>query len=506
MKKIFLLSIGLLVFSTLNGQDLTEVQRSASNEHEHFGWTMAMDEQWLVVGSPHSETSVGVDAGKIIIYQKDGDTWSEFQVIEDEGGSVFDNFGFSIDLSSGVLVVGAIGTFQEGPFTGEAFVYEYDGTSWSLVNALESAEPLPGHFFGHAVATNGNKIVVSAIKDKGATDRTGAVYVYEKSNDVWGLTETLTADDGKLNDNFGYDVDININGRIVVGAPNQTDFIDKSGAVYVYDPSESGYVQTTKLKAFDRTEKDYFGTSVAINKNDIVVGAYLADGAADNSGAAYFFRLEDESWIEKQQLFDAGGKLNDYFGRSLDMSDFRLVIGAPKVNGVSGFDVGQGYFYEKQGQTWVLQQVLEDPNASDHNYFGTSLAVTDFDLAIGSKLHDGAHQDGGAVYASSLGEVLSSEEIELDELISLKNFPNPTQQEVTIRYRLLKASKVALEIIDQSGRPVNKLLEETVQPPGDQELKWYLNTQSGANVADGVYLYKLSIDGNVFTRRIIVAR
>lgn len=497
----------ICVFGSLvEAQELVEVTRSASNDHEHFGWTMAMTEEWLVVGSPHSETSVGLDAGKVVIYQKDGANWNEFQVIENQNGDVFQNFGFAIDMSASIIVVGAIGTFQNGPFTGKAFVYEFDGTTWSLTAELESATPAPGSYFGHAVATNGTRIAVSEIKGDGLEESSGAVYIYEKSNDVWSLTNTLTADDGSTNDNFGYDIDMNANGRVAVGAPNQTDFIDKSGAVYVFDPSESGYDQTTKLKVFDRTEKDYFGTSVSINRNDIVAGAYLADGATNNSGAAYFFRLEDETWTMKQEVFNLTGELNDYFGRSVAMSDFRLVVGAPKTNSDDGNDVGSAYYFEKEGGLWVLKQSFEDPNGSGHNFFGTTLVVTDFDLAIASKLYDGQSDDGGTVYTSGLGEVLSNEEIVLDESIRLGSYPNPTQSDVTIRFRLSKTSNVGIQIFDQQGKPINTLLPESVHPPGDKEYIWNLKTQGGASVRNGLYLYKLSIDGNVFTRKIIVSR
>ncbi len=506
MKKTLIIVLISVFGGFLKAQDLDELNRSSSNSHEHFGWTMAITEEWLVIGSPHSETSAGLDAGKIVVYRKDGASWNEFQVIENQNGDTFQNFGFAIDMSTSVMVIGAIGTFQSGPFTGKAFVYEFDGTTWSLTAELESDAPAAGHYFGHAVATNGNRIAVSAIKANGLVESTGAVYVYEKSNDVWSLTNTLTADDGSTNDNFGYDIDMNVHGRIVVGAPNQTDFIDKSGAVYVFDTSESGYDQTAKLKVFDRTEKDYFGTSVSINRNDIVAGAYLADGSTNNSGAAYFFRLDGENWTMEQEIFSLEGELNDYFGRTVAMSDFRLVIGAPKTNVEDGNDVGSGYYYEKEGGLWVLKQSFEDPNGSDHNFFGAALAVSDFDLAIASKLYDGQSDDGGTVYTSGLGEVLSNDEIVLEESIRLGSFPNPTQSDITIRFRLSKPSSVGIQIFDQQGKPVNTLLPESIHAPGDKEFIWNLKTQGGALVRNGLYLYKLSIDGNVFTRKIIVSR
>ena len=506
MKKLLVLVFAIAGFQLSRAQDLEEVNRATSNAHEHFGWSMAMDGEWLVIGSPHTETTEGSDAGKVEVYRKNGSTWEAFQTIEDVNGGVFQNFGFSVDVSGTVMVVGAIGTFELGPFTGRANVYEFDGTEWALSNKLNASDAGPGHHFGHSVATNGTLIVVGAIKANGIADQTGAAYTFEKQGDNWAFQTKLSADDGAANDNFGFDVDVNANGQIVVGAPNQSDFIDKSGAAYIYDPAESGHAQTTKLKAFARTEKDFFGTAVAINGNEVVAGAFLADGVSNNTGSVYYFREEDAAWREIQQIAYPGGALNDYFGKTLDLADFRLVVGAPKVNVAGNADVGQSYYYEKDGGFWQLQQVLNDPEATAHNYFGASVVVTDFELAISARMDDVNGQDGGAVYAAGLGEVLSNEEVVLEEAIALVNFPNPTQQQVTIRYRLLKPSRVAIEVFDNSGMPVKSLLPETLQSTGDQEIEWNLAAYDGSGVANGLYFYKLSIDGNVFTRKIIVAR
>ncbi len=492
----------------LKAQELTEVARSASNNHEHYGWSMAMDENWLVVGTPHSTTNAGQDAGKVIIYQKNGDSWDEFQVLVDADGNTFQNYGFSIDMKSSVLVVGAIGTFQQGPFTGKALVYEYDGTDWQLTNTIEASDPGAGNYFGHSVATNGNRIIVGAIKANGEADASGAVYVFTKVNGVWTFANKLTADDGATNDNFGYSIDINDDNVVVIGAPNQSDFIDKSGAAYVFTTDGTTYTQTTKLKAFGRTEKDFLGSSVAINRDDIIAGAFLADGLSNNAGSAYYFRNEPDGWKEIQQVVYAEGALNDYFGKSVAMTDFRLVVGAPKVNVNGNLDVGQSYYYEKEGGLWIFKQVLDDPEGTAHNYFGASVMVTDLNLAVSARMDDVDRQDGGTVYATALPEVVTGveDEIVLEEAIELKAYPNPTQQFVNIRYRLLKSSRVAIEVFDNGGTPIKALLPETIQPAGDQELRWNLSAYDGSQVANGLYFYKLSIDGNIFTRKIIVAR
>lgn len=508
MKKFIIsLFIGVVFTFGLSAQDLDEVERVSNNVHEHFGWSMAIDGDWMVVGSPHSETDAGLDAGRVVIYQRIGGDWEEAQELTDENGNAFQNFGFSVDIKNGVLVVGAIGTFQNGPFSGRAFIYELDGTTWSLTATLAAQDAAPGTYFGHSVATNGDHVVVGAIKADGVETQTGAVYHFEKSNEDWVFASRLTAEDGNGNDNFGYSVDISAQNTVVVGAPNQTDFLEQSGAAYIFQYQAEGYSQTAKLKAFGRTKRDFLGSAVSISGTDVVAGAFLADGFSNNTGSVYYFSGENGEWIEKQQIAYQGSGLNDYFGKSLDISSLRLIIGAPKADNESSKDVGQSFYYVKEGETWSLRQVFDDPDGTDHNYFGASVAISDTDLSVSARLNDGFNTDGGTAYTGALGQVTSTEEeIELDRAIELVNYPNPTQQQVTISYKLFKPSRVALEVFDNNGQPIRELLPEGIQQAGTQQVEWDLASWNGSRVANGLYFYKLSIDGAVITRKIIVSR
>ena len=508
MKKFIISLFSLVIFSIgLTAQDLNEVERASNNEHEHFGWDMALDGDWLVIGSPHSETDGGADAGRVLVYQRNGDGWDETQELTDADGNAFQNFGFSIDISGDVLVVGAIGTFQHGPFTGRAYVYELTEGMWQLATSLEAEDGAPGTYFGHSVATNGDRIVVGAMKADGTVAQSGAVYDFERVNGAWAFANKLTPDDGVMNDNFGFSVDISEQNTVVVGAPNQADFLEQSGAAYIFEYDGTAYAQTARLKAFNRTERDFLGTAVSISGTDVVAGAFLADGFSNNTGSVYFFSGENGQWLEKQQIAYQGSGLNDYFGKTLDISPLRLVIGAPKANSSTATDVGQSYYYVKDGDTWSLRQVLDDPEASDHNFFGASVAISDFDLAVSARMDDAHGNDGGTVYAAGLGQVTSTEdEIVLDRAIELVNYPNPTQQQVTISYKLFKASRVALEVFDNSGQPIKQLLPEAIQQAGNQQVEWNLTSWNGSRVTNGLYFYKLSIDGAVITRKIIVSR
>ncbi|MBI2502549.1 MAG: immune inhibitor A [Candidatus Latescibacteria bacterium] len=76
----------------------------------------------------------------------------------------------------------------------------------------------------------------------------------------------------------------------------------------------------------------------------------------------------------------------------------------------------------------------------------------------------------------------------------LPNYPNPFDQETTLRYTLAASSQVRLIIYDALGQIVRVLVDDH-QPEGSQEVVWNGRDESGQGVASGVYLYYLEVPG-----------
>ena len=147
-----------------------------------------------------------------------------------------------------------------------------------------------GDYFGNSVSISGNTVVVGA--PLGVNGDQGAAYVFTEPALGWkDNTETaeLTASDGAGADYFGTSVSISGN-TVVVGAYGVN---GSQGAAYVFTESGSGWVSTSmaaKLTASDGASGDTFGYSVSISGNTVVVGAYSATvNGNSNAGAAYVF-------------------------------------------------------------------------------------------------------------------------------------------------------------------------------------------------------------------------
>ena len=99
-----------------------------------------------------------------------------------------------------------------------------------------------------------------------------------------------------------------------------TVIVDHSGAVYplTIDP----FIQQAYLKASNAEASDYFGRSLAISGDTVVVGAYAEDsngtGESDNSawgaGAAYVYERSGAAWSQQAYLKASNAEGGDQFG------------------------------------------------------------------------------------------------------------------------------------------------------------------------------------------------
>ena len=145
---------------------------------------------------------------------------------------------------------------------------------WRQVKRITTADGAIGDLFGNSVDISSNTVVVGATHD----DDAGSAYVFERDSggfNNWGQVGKLVADDAAGDDKFGTSVAIHKN-AIVVGASGNDDAGSLSGSAYVFGRDSGGFNnwgQVGKLVADDAAGSDIFGSSVAIYANTFVVGA-----------------------------------------------------------------------------------------------------------------------------------------------------------------------------------------------------------------------------------------
>ncbi len=163
---------------------------------------------------------------------------------------------------------------------------------------LVIANPEGNDHFGFSVAIHGDTIVVGANRPPQPENTPAAAYVFVKPASGWSgtLTESaeLNASDEAVGDWFGASVDIH-GDTVIVGAMFNTVGLNQDqGAAYVFVKPASGWAgiltENAKLAASDGSANENFGRVVAIDGDTVVVGLSEDDiGGNDAQGSAYVF-------------------------------------------------------------------------------------------------------------------------------------------------------------------------------------------------------------------------
>lgn len=86
-----------------------------------------------------------------------------------------------------------------------------------------------------------------------------------------------------------------------------------------------------------------------------------------------------------------------------------------------------------------------------------------------------------------------------------QNYPNPFNPRTAIRFSLPTAKEITLDILNIRGRRITRLVEGKLEK-GRHTVHWGGDNSAGANVASGVYIYRLRTDENSLQRKMILLR
>lgn len=125
--------------------------------------------------------------------------------------------------------------------------------------------------------------------------------------------------------------------------------IDDTGSNYPLTVDPLLTSEVAKLTASDGGPDDYFGASVSVSGDTVVVGAYVDDvGGNSNRGSAYVFVRSDTSWSQQAKLTALDGADDDRFGRSVSQSANTVVVGSYLDEVGANGDQGSAYVYSVQ--------------------------------------------------------------------------------------------------------------------------------------------------------------
>jgi len=160
------------IFDALSGVQLHKIVPADLLENQEFGTVVAIDNGIVAVGSYGVDPEI--DSG--LVYVFDAITGEQISKILPDDETEDTHFGLSVSVSDGVVGVGArLGT-QEGLSSGTAGIY--DAFSGGLISKLVQSDAQDIDWFGHSIAMDCGRILVSAVFDDDIGFNSGSVYVF----------------------------------------------------------------------------------------------------------------------------------------------------------------------------------------------------------------------------------------------------------------------------------------------------------------------------------------
>jgi hypothetical protein len=254
-------------------------------------------------------------------------------------------------------------------------------------------------FFGTLVAVSGDTAVVGSPHARvGAFPHAGAAYVYTRVGGIWTQQARLTASDGAAADWFGWSVAIS-GDTIVVGAWwHDSGTNPDQGSAYVFTRTGTTWSEQAKLTASDGARLDQFGYSVGVSGDTVVVGASPWEDEANvegqRQGSAYVFARTGNTWVEQAKLTPSAGFAGDKFGVRVALDGDTAVVGAGSDNAAQG----SAYVYTRAGTTWTEQAKLTAADGAADDEFGFWVAVSGDTVVVGAYFDDVAYKDQGSAY------------------------------------------------------------------------------------------------------------
>ncbi len=367
---------------------------------DRFGHSVAISGVTGVVGAP-AHDGAGIDSGAAFVIDRAEDgTWTRGAELNASDGVFNDEFGSAIAIHDDTVVVGAVGEADGGFGSGAAYVFTRDGGGlWSEQAKLTAADAFSNDLFGDAVAVHGDTAMVGARGDGDAGTFSGSVYVFTREAGEWDEHSKLAPLDASAGDTFGGAVALD-GDTVIVGAIATGDAGQFSGSAYVFTRDGGGlWTQQAKLTASDAAANDFFGETVSINGDTVIVGATGDDDLGDRSGAAYVFTRTGTVWTEQAKLTASDAAGGEFFGGSVGVHADTAIVGA-YLDDDGGFASGSAYVFSRNDSgEWIQRVKLVASNAASGRFFGESVAVDGEHVLVGSPAgNDDAVSDGAAYF------------------------------------------------------------------------------------------------------------
>lgn len=359
-----------------------------SSGGSQFGSAVAVDGDHALIGASFWQRDEMFSHGRVDAYVFEGGVWQKNGSLEPDDSYQNLRFGASVALAGDLAVVSAPGSIVNGVNnSGAGYVFRRIDGNWIQEARLVADEATNGASFGTSVAVANDRVLIAAETfNVDGQNNAGVVYAFRLTADGWEQEARLQATEPVGAARFGNAIAMH-GDRAVIGSNFAVvDGVANGGAVYVFEHDGNDWNEVERLLPSDHAAHQQFGHSVDLSDDRLVVGAprTAIDGIAF-VGATYVFELESAGWSETKRLVSADGGNNEGYAESVSVDGERLLVGSMRAS-IEGVDyVGAAYLYEHDGSDWgqVAKLGPMEPENSEYSNFGHSASLSGERIVVG---------------------------------------------------------------------------------------------------------------------------
>jgi hypothetical protein len=344
-----------------------------------FGLDLTLFEDILLVAESHSDLEDLIDTRNAYMFDSD---WNVVTTIKQPNPEVRNTFSTSVDVWGNTLAIQNLMTVEDIELAGKVNIYDSEG---AFITNIQSPEPYYHGDFGAEVCLYKDILLVGEIytKDEGLL-WAGFVQVFNSEGD---FIRTIHSPSPKSSGSFGSSIDANDDFILISEFGDLTQKPLENSSVYVYNRN---YELVETLHSPDHQERSYFGISLAISSDNLVVGEHWASVEGhERAGRAHIY---DNNWNHVATLQSPTPEENGEFGIHVDIGGGLVVVGERKGDAVT-MNEGKAYVFDLDGN---LVASLVSPEPEVGAQFGWRVATDGEIVVVADVFHsvDGVSRAG----------------------------------------------------------------------------------------------------------------
>ena len=465
---------GIIFTQKVNAQDFELQSKIIASERTSWDYfsnynSVSIDGDYAVVGASGFDAVGYTDCGAALVYKwnKSICTWEEISIIYAESAigvsdkHDFDNFGSAVSISGNKIAISAVNYDVDTLNSGMVYIYSIEPLD--VIEFQERIEPLnndltadvdPSSLFGRSLELNGIQLIIGKQNENhnesGADykESAGAAYIYQYDGSSYVFEQKIVNPDRDDYDHFGYSVSI-FGNYLAVGAPDEDEdesyanTFSSAGSAYVYQKIAGvwTFIQKLVIPFPHRKTIDKFGYDIEITQSHIIVSAPDEDHDANetiasdstNSGSVYIYKYDGPLYSLEQKIVASDRHSHDRFGRSIDMSGNKIIVGADfsdlDEDGLFPMDnTGAAYIYNYTGigpTPWDQVQKIIHDDRFNGDHFGRGVAMSNSHILIADTYEDEDEVDDPLSTVFQAGSAFIYKMPQFPKIMSVESNLNP---------------------------------------------------------------------------------